>query len=313
MAVDSGQTALAKYSSSAILDKAEAREILMTIWPDAPETELVKAALLCKQYGLNPLMKHLYLVGYKSHDGMTWSIQIGIGATRMIARRSGAYAYEDDSPRLMTEVEQIKIMGAVDKNRFWAITKLRGKDGMTAQGYGNWPKDTAVKGADKGNTPQNMAFIRSERAALDKLFPEKLPAGMEVVASEYQETPQVIDTDTGEITEGQSEPVKLVVERPVKTEPPTTTTKQPEAMPEGNQGLSDRATEVQRLELVRLGRDLKYRDDQIMPAVLSRLEKKTFAECNKLEVAQVINDWSKASAERGKPKAQTKQPEFEEL
>lgn len=229
--------ALTKYSGSVALDKAEAEDILLSLWPDAPKTEVYKAALICKQYGLNPLMRHLYLIKYERREkaqliagewrkgkviGEDWSIQIGIGATRMIARRSGAYSYEDDTPRLMTEEEQVKILGAVEKDKYWAITRLRGKDGMTAQGYGQWPKGDAVKGADKGNSPQNMAMIRSERAALDKLFPEKLPAGVEVVDTSYTELPSSngsVDPGTGEITESPAIKPAAVLATPAEVNP----------------------------------------------------------------------------------------------
>ncbi len=36
--------------------KEQAMYLLKTIWPKAPEVEVIKAAILCQQYGLNPLM-----------------------------------------------------------------------------------------------------------------------------------------------------------------------------------------------------------------------------------------------------------------
>ena len=234
MVVDNKVTDLAEYSGKTALAEAEAKHIVLTLWPKAPEPEVIKAALLCRQYGLNPLMRHIYLVKYDIREkakqvngiwekgkitGEEWSIQLGIGATRMIARRSGAYSYEDDSPRLMSEAEQIKILGDVDKTCYWAITKLRSKEGFIAQGYGNFPKDGSIKGMDKGNTPQNMAFIRSERAALDKLFPEKLPAGVETAPEYGIDITPPIDLATGEVlgnpdVSGQA---KLAPSRPVGT------------------------------------------------------------------------------------------------
>ncbi len=33
--------------------------IELVVWPKAPEVEVIKAAMLCQQYGLNPLRKHI--------------------------------------------------------------------------------------------------------------------------------------------------------------------------------------------------------------------------------------------------------------
>ncbi len=299
MIADKNQTALSKYSGSVALEKAEAEEILLSLWPDAPRSEVFKAALLCRQYGLNPLMKHIYLVGYKNKEGgMDWSIQIGIGATRMIARRSGAYSYIDDTPRLMTEGEQIKIFGEVDKTKFWAITKLMSKAGMTAQAYGNWPKDKFVKGADKGNTPQNMAFIRSERATLDKLFPEKLPAGVEVVASEYQEIPQIIDIKTGEITAGEDE--KQIASGDKQSAPPSTTAEAPKPAVEGKAGQTtitlpeNQAMEKQWQRIGELGKQLNRSTRDACEYVGKKTgEWKTITS---EQLADIINAWSQDAA-----------------
>ncbi|GAJ23584.1 unnamed protein product, partial [marine sediment metagenome] len=108
--------ALVKYISTGAITKAIATEIVETLWGAAPLIEKTKAILLCQTYQLNPLMKHLYLVGYrrKDKDGnfivdkqgnyvKDWSMQIGIGATRLLAQRKHNYSYLDLSPRKATE------------------------------------------------------------------------------------------------------------------------------------------------------------------------------------------------------------------
>ncbi len=301
MAVDKGGEkglAIAKYAGTANLMKVEAQEILETLWPDAPAVEVVKAAIICKQYGLNPLMRHIYLVGYENKQTgvKDWSIQIGIGATRMIARRSGAYSYEDNTPRLMAEAEQVAILGEVDKNRFWAITKLKDKSGNMAQGYGNWDKGASVKGAGKGNTPQNMAFIRSERAALDKLFPEKLPAGVGVVSAEYEELPAV-DKATGEIKEIAPEaPVRQQESNgsPADSAPETISTE-----PKHTPTPVGFATPAQQQAIIDLGKKLGYRDaDQSVSQALKSKRHVEWEEMKDFEAAQVINDWKGILAKR---------------
>jgi len=158
------------------LTKNQAMYLLKTVWPEAPETEIVKAAMVCYQYGLNPLMKQIYIVGFnKKGGGKTYSTILGIGATRLIAQQGGVkYSYVD-GPRVMTEEEQQTIFGEVENGKLWAITVIQDREGNKYPGYGFWPKDEAVYGADKGNTTRNMAFIRSERNALDKMAPGALP------------------------------------------------------------------------------------------------------------------------------------------
>jgi len=186
-------TKLMKYEGVVSLTKAGAMEVLQTIWPEAPEVEVLKAALICHQYGLNPLMKHLFLIPFKRHQkgmvvGEDWVTVLGIKANRLIAHRAGGFSYLDNTPRVMTKEEQKRIFGEVDDKRLWAITKLRDSKGNDAQGYGSWPKDEDPYGVEKGNTKANMAFIRSERNALDRLFPGEMPQGVEVIDEEYIES-----------------------------------------------------------------------------------------------------------------------------
>jgi hypothetical protein len=191
----------------------------MTIWPDAPVIEVAKAAMLCAQYHLNPLKKHIFLIGYynKKTGKKDWSTQIGISAVRLMAVRKGTFSYLDDSPRIMSEAEQMKIYGDIAHDRIRAITILRDeKTGAMARGYGHWMLTEEPKGTEKGNSKANMAFKRSEAQAIDRLRPGEMPPDVEVTDEQYMPSPVVsevkaspstnvrtVDPATGEITEGQ--------------------------------------------------------------------------------------------------------------
>jgi hypothetical protein len=201
--------ALAIYSGRGQLSRVEAREIILTLWQDAPPEEVTKASIVCQQYGLNPLMKHLYLIPFNSNVGSkdnpvwkrTYSMVLGIKASRIIARRKGAYSYLDDTPRFMTVDEQLKVFGEEQKGFICAITRLSDPKGNTSIGTGKWSSTASVKGEDKGNSKLNMAMIRSERQALERLFPDSLPSDIpDVVDERYQEYEGgQVDTQTGEI------------------------------------------------------------------------------------------------------------------
>ncbi len=182
---------------SGTLTEAQATTVLKTIWKDAPDIEVWKAAKVCQDFGLHPLLGHLYLIEY----GNTWTMVLGIGATRLMMSRRGAFGYTDNTPRIMTEQEQKDIFGAVDKDNIVAITRLRTATGLEAQGYGKYPKTGGhFQGAGMGNTRQNMAFIRSERNAFGRLNPDALPQGVDVVDERFVETPSgTVDTETGEL------------------------------------------------------------------------------------------------------------------
>lgn len=170
---------VAPYQGVTSLTQEQATIILQTCWPKAPDVEVFKAAVICKMYRLNPLMKHLFLVEFKGKEGSTWTPIIGIQATRLIASRNHRYSYLI-GPRVMTREEQKDIFGEVDEANIQAITILKDEHGNQASGYGNWPRDKAPYGSDKGNSRANMAFIRSERQAFDRLFPGEMPQGVEV-------------------------------------------------------------------------------------------------------------------------------------
>ena len=222
-----------------IITQDQATQILNTVWKGAPEIEVYKAAMLCQDFGLHPLMKHVYLIPFnKGKQDESWSVVLGIGATRLIMSRLGSFGYTDDTPRMMSEDEQMKIFGKVDKDNIVAITRLRTRDGLEANGYGKWPTAKNVLGSDKGNTKENMAFIRSERNAFSRLFPDaNTPkASIEVVDERYMPTPSgIVDTETGELQEPQEpqEPIDAEFEEitPEQEEP------KPEKAPEKTGGI----------------------------------------------------------------------------
>ena len=161
--------------NTSVITQSQAMYLLKTIWPGAPETEVIKAAILCRQYNLNPLMRQVYLVQF----GKEWVTILGIKATRQIAqqalrKRGIRYSYLD-GPRVMSEKEQMKLRGKVEPDKIWAITIIKDSFDNTYPGYGFWPANKQPYGVDKGNDALNMAFIRSERNALDKLAPGELP------------------------------------------------------------------------------------------------------------------------------------------
>lgn len=169
------------------ITKEYAIYLLKTIWPAAPDPEVVKAALICARYGLDPLLKEVSLIKFDKRKwnpqtrqrekvGEDWVAVLGIKANRKIASNHGARRYSyTDGPRVMTEEEQKEILGEVEPARIWAITKIQDKEGNVYPGYGFWPKEIEVYGDDKGNSARNMAFIRSERNALDRMAPGELP------------------------------------------------------------------------------------------------------------------------------------------
>ena len=188
-----------------LITKDQATAILQTVWKDAPEIEVYKAAMLCQDFGLHPLMKHVYLIPYnEGKPNETWATVLGIGATRLIMSRLGSFGYTDDTPRIMSEEEQVRIFGKMDSQNIVAITKLKTKDGLEASGYGKYPKTGGtIIGENKGNSRENLAFIRSERNAFGRLFPDaNMPkATIDVVDEKYMETPSgLVEVATGEIT-----------------------------------------------------------------------------------------------------------------
>ena len=189
------------------LSERQTLTLAQVLWPDAPEEAHRRAALLCQQYGLNPLLKQIALVEFKLKGGVSkWEPILAIEATRIIAQHAMHNTrpnYLDDTPRIMTDEEQRLHNGEVDEVNWWALTKVADHAGSTAIGVGSWFKKPykdengymqgEVYGANKGNTAQNMAKIRSERQALKRLCPAELPMEIQVIDAEFIEltVPQV--------------------------------------------------------------------------------------------------------------------------
>ena len=213
-------TALASIPKHGQLTQTEAMHILKLVYPQAPQEEIIRCAILCQDFGLHPLMKEVYLIPFKNKktgkdDYVT---VLGINATRKLMSQRGTYSYRDNTPRVMTDQEQKSIFGEVDHDKIIAITKLRSAKGMEAQGYGRIGKSDTIQGGDKGNTRANMAFIRSERNAFGRLFTDALPPDIEVIDDRYAEVPAIgnVDTTTGEIIEGEA---TVIEETPKKLTP----------------------------------------------------------------------------------------------
>ena len=203
---------LAKYIGTGAITKAIATEIVETLWGDAPPIEKTKAILLCQTYQLNPLMKHIYLVGYKRRDRegnyiedgqgnlvLDWSMQIGIGATRLMAQRKHNYSYLDLTPRKATQEEIDTILGdTADPNSIYGFVHVKDVDtGAEAFGLRGIGKNERIKGEEKGNTHLNMACVRAERLALDRQYPGEMPQGVEVVDERFIDVDYRVVGETG--------------------------------------------------------------------------------------------------------------------
>ncbi len=197
------------------LTKQRATDIINSLWGEAPPVEKTKAVMLCLDYGLNPLAKHIFLIPYNRKDrdsgriiGQDWSLVMGIKAKRLIAyRRQGGFSYGEAhgviTPCLMTEDEEKQYFGAVSKEHVSSITIIVDSHGNKYPGYGRYALKDNPKGLDKGNSRANMANIRSESQALERYAPGAMPDGIDVVDAEFEELPNggKVNTITGEIKE----------------------------------------------------------------------------------------------------------------
>ncbi len=206
---------LAKYERKGQLTKAEATEILKACWPGAPELQVFKAAGICAAYRLNPLMGHVFLIPFKKKDrdgkviGVEWVVVLSAKTDWLLATRRGPISYVSATPRVMTTEEQTTTFGRVDTDRLWVVVQLRDpKTGAEVVGYGFWLNKDQPYGSDKGNTAFNMARIRADRQALQRLRPGEMPDDVGVIDAEYQQ----VDTDTGEIAEASESPPAIVAE-----------------------------------------------------------------------------------------------------
>ena len=192
-----------RLPTTGALTQSQAMHILKLVYPEVPDDQIIRTAILCKDFGLHPLLKEIYIIPFGKDEKRTWSTVLGISATRKIMARYGSFSYVDNTPRVMTEKEQKTIFGEVQTDRILAITKLMTKDGLEAQGYGHYLLKDTPYGIDKGNTKANMAFIRSERQAFSRLCPDAIPQEVEVIDEAYVDVPDInkVEKITGEIFE----------------------------------------------------------------------------------------------------------------
>ena len=233
-------TALRRYDGVATLPEEEIRHIYDLFWPQAPDEARARATIVCFQYGLNPLLKHIALIPFEKKDpaghviDVTWEVVQEISSNRIIARRRHRFSYLDQSPRIMTEQEEVKDHGQVDASRVWAITLLRDQDtGEECTGVGWYPSDKKPFGTDKGNSRLNQAKIRSERNALDRQYPAELPQGIRVTDQSEIEG----DFTTVHETDGAEDGAGL--DRAVGSPPPPGPGAEPAA---GDQSVANRYT-----------------------------------------------------------------------
>lgn len=179
-----------------VITESIATKIVETLWKEAPAVEKAKAIMLAHQYQLNPLKKHLYILGpfkkwNKDHTRVIkeeWAVVEGIGATRLQARRKHRFTYRDLSPRRATKDELDKILGdEMDPTKLYVITLLKDlNSGGENYGLGSWPKADKAYGQEEGNSAFNMASIRSERQAYERLYPGDFPdTGLELMDERY--------------------------------------------------------------------------------------------------------------------------------
>lgn len=204
------ETHLEAYRQTGVMTKEQATEIIRTTpgWGKAPVTVVQRAAMMCRDYRLYPGI-HIYLIPFrnKKTGQDDWAIVQGIKTTRLLASRRKAYSYVD-GPRVATEEEVKRKYGKTFPDRIDALCTLKGLDGSVATGWGWWPAKEDPYGTDKGNTKENMVFIRAERQALEKLMPGEIPTGVELIDESYivpGDTPIIREVveETGEIIEGE--------------------------------------------------------------------------------------------------------------
>ena len=222
-------TALATIPRQGQLTQPQAMHILKLVYPDVPDNEIVRTAIFCRDFGLHPLAKEVYLIPFKGKHVMV----VGIPASRKMAHNlKGEFSFLEDTPRAATEKEIEKQFGKDSdeaKANVISVTKLQGEGGNLAIGFGLYSKDENPYGMDKGNTKRNMANIRSERQAMDRLPGKPMP-NVEVIDAAYTvlpDTDRLIDEATGEIINGESRVIED--EKPEeKPKPKARTKKEPE-------------------------------------------------------------------------------------
>ena len=196
--------ALATIPKQGQLTQVQASKVLQLVYPNATPDEIMRTAIFCQDFGLHPLANEVYLIPFKGKNVMV----VGIPASRKMAHNlKGDFSFLDDTPRAATEEEVAKQYGKDSEEaeaNIISVTKLQGVGGNLSIGFGLYPKSEKPYGMDKGNTRRNMANIRSERQAMDRLPGKPMPR-YEVIDATYAEVPDIgkVDTTTGEIIQGE--------------------------------------------------------------------------------------------------------------
>lgn len=161
---------LQKYTNIPVLNKQQATFIIDTMWPKAPLVEKQKAIALCVMEQLNPLMKHVHILGpYKNKKTgqESWALHVGRQANRLMAGRCCDFGYVEE--RALSKKEVIELTGEdTYDQKLWVKVVVENEKGMKFMGLGFWWKKDEVYGEDKGNSMFNMAAGRAERIALDR-------------------------------------------------------------------------------------------------------------------------------------------------
>ncbi len=200
----------ARVPMTGALTQPQAMHILKLSYPKAPEDQVIRAAIFCRDFGLHPLAREVFLIPFnEGKPNETWAMVVGIPANRKMAHAlKGEFSFLDDTPRAAYDSEIEKQFGKNSEEaslNVISITKLKGVPGNLAIGFGLYSKTETPKGMDKGNTKRNQANIRSERQAMDRLPGPPIPK-VEVVDERYIDMPEIgkVEKVTGEIVEGEA-------------------------------------------------------------------------------------------------------------
>ena len=206
------EKALTAYKQTGIITQEAAIDIIRTTpgWGRAPVDVVKRAAMVCQHYRLYPGV-HVFLIAFNAGKANeSCAVVQGIKATRLQASRRKPFSYVD-GPRIAGEDEaRAHFLDQYNPAMLYAVCRVSGTDGSSAEGWGTWPRAQTPYGTDKGNSASNMAEIRAERRALDRLCPGELPAGLDVVDESYIATAEsqppgrVVDQATGEIVDGEA-------------------------------------------------------------------------------------------------------------
>lgn len=215
---------LAPYMGSTALTKKQATFLVQTMWSKAPQEMKNQAIALCVMEQLNPLMKHVYILGpfkNKKTGAEDWALHVGRQAVRLMAGRRCDFGYIEE--RALTKQEIIDITGEdTYKEKLWVRVIVRDEKDMRFTGLGFVWRTDDIMGEEKGNSRFNMAAGRAERIALSKCTEGRsrvalpdLPVIDESFLPDIGQVEQAVarellpvDRDTGEIKDVEAKAVE---------------------------------------------------------------------------------------------------------